>query len=60
MQNFSHQGPTMLNLPHDIITAVPGQEHGRTQDSALQEASQWHDLHMISSRDNSAQKAHDV
>ena len=33
MQNYSHQGPTMLNLPHDIITAVPGQEHGRTQDS---------------------------
>ena len=33
MQNYSRQGPTMLNLPHDIITAVPGQEHGRTQDS---------------------------
>ena len=33
MQNYSHQGPTMLNLPHDIITAVPGQEHGRAQDS---------------------------
>ena len=33
MQNYIHQGPTMLNLPHDIITAVPGQEHGRTQDS---------------------------
>ena len=30
------------------------------QQTALQEASQWHDLHMISSRDNSAQKAHDV
>ena len=33
MQNYSHQGPTMLNLPHDTITAVPGQEHGQTQDS---------------------------